>query len=57
MNVHSPHKWLSTLKSEVFGSTSSLLPLVNDGGGLVCKSVAKADLLLDHFDCKQSREA
>ena len=32
-------------------------PLVSEGGGLVCESVGKADLLLDHFDSKQSREA
>ena len=37
--------------------SSSLPPLVSEGGGLVCKSVGKADLLLDHFDSKQSREA
>ena len=60
MNVHYPHKWWSTLKSAVFGSSSSLPPLVsgfNDDGGLVCESVGKADLLPDHFDSKQSREA
>ena len=50
-------KWWSTLKSAVFGSSSSLPPLVSEGGGLVCKSVGKADLLSDHFDRKQSREA
>ena len=32
-------------------------PLVNEGGGLVCESVGKADLLSDHFESKQSREA
>ena len=32
-------------------------PLVSKGGGLVCESVGKADLLSDHFDSKQSREA
>ena len=32
-------------------------PLVGGGGGLVCKSVGKADLLSDHFDSKQSRES
>ena len=57
MNVQSPHKWWSTLKSAVFSSSSSLPPLVSEGGGLVCESVGKADLLLDHFDRKQSREA
>ena len=31
-------------------------PLVSEGGGLVCESIGKADLLLGHFDCKQSRE-
>ena len=41
----------------MFGTISSLPPLVNEGGGLVCESVGKADLLSDHFDSKQSREA
>ena len=31
-------------------------PLVSEGGGLVCESVGKADLLSDHFEVKQSRE-
>ena len=31
--------------------------LVSEGGGLVCESVGKADLLLDYFDSKQSRAA
>ena len=31
--------------------------LVREGGGLVCVSVGMADLLSDHFDSKQSREA
>ena len=57
MNVQSPHKWWSTLKPVVFGSSSSLPPLVREGGELVCESVGKADLLSDHFDSKQSREA
>ena len=34
-----------------------MLPLVSEGGGLVCESVGKADLLPDHFDSKQSRGA
>ena len=42
MNVQSPHKWWSTLESVVFGSSSSLPPLVGPGGGLVCESVGKA---------------
>ena len=45
MNVQSPHKWWSTLKSAVFGTSLSLPPLVNEGGGLVCESVGKADLM------------
>ena len=57
MNVQSPHQWLSTLKSAVFGSSSSLPPLVGPGGGVVCESVGKADLLSDHFDSKQSMES
>ena len=39
MNVQSLHKWWSTLKTAVFGSSSSLPPLVSEGGGLVCESV------------------
>ena len=57
MNVQSPHKWWSTLKSTVFPSSSSLPPLVGPGGGLVCESVGKADLLSDHFNSKQYRES
>ena len=56
MNVHSSYKWWSTLKSEVIGSSSSLPPLVSDGGRILCESVGKADLLSDPFDSKQSRE-
>ena len=52
MNVLSPNKWWSTLKSAVLGSSSSLPPLVSEGGGLVCESVGKAELLSDHFDNK-----
>ena len=48
----SPHEWWSTLHSAVFGSSSSLPPLVGGGGGLVCESVGKADLLIN-----QSRES
>ena len=42
----------STVKSAVFGSSSSLPLLVSEGGGLVFESVGKADLLSDHFDSK-----
>ena len=37
--------------------SSSLPPLVGGGGGLVCESDGKADLLSDDFDGKQSRES
>ena len=57
MNAQSPHKWWSTLKSAVFGLSSSLPPLVGGGGGLVCELVGNVDLLSDHFDGKQSRES
>ena len=57
MNVQSPDKWWSTFKSTLFGTSSSLPPLVNEGGGQVCEAVGKADLLSDHFDSMQSREA
>ena len=43
--------------SAVFGSSSSLPPLVGPGEGLVCESVGKAYLLSDYFDSKQSRES
>ena len=38
-------------------SSSTLPPLVSEGDILVCESVGKADLLSDHFDSRQSREA
>ena len=45
---------MSTLKSAVFGSSSSMPLLVCEGGGLVCES---ADLQSDHVNmCKQSRK-
>ena len=34
INVQSPHKWWSALKSAVFGSSSSLPPLISEGDGL-----------------------
>ena len=57
MNVQSPHKLWSTLKSAVFGSSSALPPLDSKGGRMVCESIGKVDLLSDHFENKQSREA
>ena len=49
MNAQTPHKWWSTLKSAVFGWSSSLPPIVGGGGGLVCESVGKAYLALGLF--------
>ena len=42
----------------MFGSSSdsSLPPLIGAGGGLVCESVVKAEMLSAHFDGKQSRD-
>ena len=57
MSVQSPQKWWSTLKSAVVGLSSSLPPLVEGGGGLVCESVSQAHLLSDNFDGKQSWES
>ena len=57
MNVLYAHKRWSTLKSAVFSTSSSFPPLVHEGGGLVFVSVGNSDLLSDHFDSKQSREA
>ena len=58
MNAQCPHKWWSTLKPAVFGSSSDsfLPPLIGAGGGLVCESVGKAEMLSAHFDGKQSRD-
>ena len=58
MNAQCPYKWWSTLKSVLFSSSSdsSLLPLIGAGGGLVCESVGKADMLSAHFNGKQSRD-
>ena len=57
INAQSSYKWWSTIKSAVFGLSSSLSPLVGGCDGLVSESVGKADLLSDHFDSKQSRES
>ena len=42
----------------MFGSSldSSLPPLIGAGGGLLCESVGKADMLSAYFDGKQSRD-
>ena len=55
MNVQFLHKWWSTLEFAVLGWSLSLPLLVSEGGGLVCESVGKADLLSDHFDNSPER--
>ena len=57
-NAQCPHKRWSTSKSAVFGSSSDsfLPPLIGAGGGLVCESVWKAEMVSAHFDLKQSRD-
>lgn len=55
-NTDNSHKWWSTLKSSVFGVDPSLPPLIGDGGSLVSDPVAKANLLVQHFDSKQLRD-
>ena len=57
MNVRSPHKWWSTLKSAVFDSSLSLPPLIGGGFGLMFELVGEADLLSDHFGSKQTVES
>ena len=58
MNAQCPHKWWSTLKSAVFGSSSDLSfpPLIGASGGLVSESVGKAEMLSANFDGNQSRD-
>ena len=55
--VETGHKWWSNLKSAVFSLSLSLPLLVGGGGGLLCELVGKADMLILHFDGKQSRES
>ena len=52
MNVQSPHKKVCGVRLEFI-----MPPLVSEGGGLMCESVGKADLLQDHFYSKKSRKA
>ena len=46
MNFQPPHTLWFTLKSVEFGTRSSLPPIASEGGGLVCESAGKADLLI-----------
>ena len=57
MNIQSPHRWWSTFKSAMFGSSSSL-PLFSVGGGLVCQSTTHQGCSAEgSFDSKQSFES
>ena len=53
MNVQSPHKWWSILKSARGARVRHCLW----GWWTVCESIGKADLRSDHFGSKQSRES
>ena len=56
MNVQSPHKWWSSLKSAVLGLEFVIAALiVGQGGELVCESIGIPDLLSDQFDSNHSR--
>ena len=41
----------------MFGLSLSLPTLFGEGGGLMCESIGKTDLLSDHFESKQSMES
>lgn len=56
LSATDPHKWWSTLKSVVFGSSPTLPPLLSENGQLITSPKEKADLLMKHFDSKLSRE-
>ena len=50
-NLPIRYKLWSTLKSAVFGTNTSLPPLIGGGGcGLVCNPGAEAALFANHFD-------
>ena len=52
----SAHAWWKALKEAVFGTSSSIPPLVDRTGKLLSHPRDKAQLLSEHFDSKQSRE-
>ena len=52
-----PHAWWSTLKTSVFGVSSSVPPLISPGGSLVGHPREKAELFNEHFDSKQCRDS
>ena len=54
MRADNPHKWWSTLKGSLFGTSPSLPPLIAPGGRLVTDPAVKASLLAPQFNSKQS---
>ena len=52
----SSHHWWNTLKSSLFGSSSTLPSLLGARGSLISSPGDKAELLSRHFDSKQSRD-
>ena len=53
-NCDQPHRWWQTLKTSVFGSTSSLPPLISGDGTVVNSPKDKCELLSSAFKAKQS---
>jgi len=56
-DTSSSHSWWATLKSSLFGASSSLPALKGPGGRLVSKPSEKAELLSSYFDSKQSSDS
>ena len=54
-NAPNSRKWY-TMKTTVFGASSSLPPLIDKGGKLVWSAEEKASLFLAHVDAKQCRD-
>ena len=55
-NAPNPQKGWSTVKTAVFGASSSLPHLVDRGGRLVWPADETASLFSAHFDAKQCRD-
>ena len=55
-NTLNQRKWWYTVKSAVFGTSSSLPPLIDRGGKLVWSAVEMASLFSAHSDSKQRRD-
>ena len=52
-NAPNPSKWWSTVKTAVFGASSSLPPLADRTGKLVWSADEKASLFSAHLDAKR----